>query len=352
MTNLADALNSDPSLREEIGSVFFFGTQPDAIRQDWNAARDLSAVDVVFASGIPVYFFHLEDEELLLFDEGLLEDIRKLDSDASHLLDAVHGDRRVQELLRREHLWAWDETVALYIEDSSLGQMEAVRGDFPLFTLSAWDKDAARKTYVRLLSELMEKELSPRMPVVLMRYPTNPKDLQEDVQILIPEVIVRHGIEEWKATLLTNELHRHLGIYSIIGAKMGIRARELLGASLDEVRVESHAGLKPPLSCMNDGLQVSTGASLGRGTITILEGAPAPVATFVHGDKTLHLSTREEVVKKIRADIQNTIDRYGALTPDYFKEVRRLSIRYWMELDRREMFDQRIKTRPGSQQAP
>jgi pyrimidine-specific ribonucleoside hydrolase len=308
-------------------------------------------VRLVSESGIPTYFLHLEEDKLVLFDTALLGEIQKLDSSSSRLIDIIHSDKRVQALVRQNHMWAWDETVALYLEEPSLGTMKKIQGDFPLFTLSEWDRDAVRKNYVRLASGLTVKELSPRMPVVMMKYPTNPKDLREDVRILIPDAITRHGLEEWKATLLTNELHRHLGIYSIIGAKMGIRARELLGASLDEVGVESYAGSKPPLSCMNDGLQVSTGASLGRGTITILEGEPRPAAAFIHGDRTLHLSVKEEVVEKIRADIRKTIKQYGALTPEYFKEIRRLSIRYWLKLDRREIFDQRIESKVSSDQA-
>ena len=351
MTNLAEALNLDPSLRDRIGSVLFYGTPIDASARGWNTERDPQSVKIVTESGIPTYFLHLEEDKLVLFDTALLDDIRRLDSSTARLMDIIHSDERVQALVQHDHLWAGDETVALYIEEPSLGTMKKIPGDLPLFKLSDWDRDAARRNYVGLASGLTEKELSPRMPVVIMRYPTNPKDLREDVRILIPDAITRHGLEEWKATLLTNELHRHLGIYSIIGAKMGIRARELLGASLDEVRVESHAGLKPPLSCMNDGLQVSTGASLGRGTITTLEGETGPAAAFMHGDKMLRLSVKEEVVEKIRADIRETIKQYGALTPEYFKEIRRLSIKYWLELDRREIFDQRSESKVSSDQA-
>ncbi len=76
-----------------------------------------------------------------------------------------------------------------------------------------------------------------------------------------------HGLEEWKAAILTNEMHRHLGAYSLVGVKMGILARELLKADLDELNVVAYTGSNPPESCLIDGLQIATGASLGRGTI-------------------------------------------------------------------------------------
>lgn len=41
-------------------------------------------------------------------------------------------------------------------------------------------------------------------------------------------------MQEWTAVLLTNELHRHLGMWNIVGAKMGIRAMEVLTAPFDD----------------------------------------------------------------------------------------------------------------------
>ncbi|MCD6561991.1 MAG: hypothetical protein J7L16_09585 [Deltaproteobacteria bacterium] len=40
---------------------------------------------------------------------------------------------------------------------------------------------------------------------------------------------------------------------------------------MDGIRAVSKAGNKPPLSCMNDGLQAAAGASLGRGAIQITD---------------------------------------------------------------------------------
>ena len=141
--------------------------------------------------------------------------------------------------------------------------------------------------------------------------------------------------------MLTNELHRHLGIYSLVGVKMGIRARELLDASLDDLSVESHAGLRPPMSCLTDGLQVATGATLGRGTIRVEGNDPAPKAIFAKGDARLELALKDDVWRQIRSDVAAAVEQFGNLTPEYFDEVRRLSIRYWLTLDRREISERR-----------
>jgi pyrimidine-specific ribonucleoside hydrolase len=156
----------------------------------------------------------------------------------------------------------------------------------------------------------------------------------------VRKIIVKHGLEEWKACLLTNELHRHLGTYSLIGAKMGIRAREILEAPFDTLEVVSSAGSSPPLSCMNDGLQVSTGASLGRGTIKIADGSPKPEAVFVRGNQKVTLKIKKEVLDKIKADIQKALKTYGGLNQEYFAHIRQLSVDYWRDLDRKEIFDE------------
>ena len=149
------------------------------------------------------------------------------------------------------------------------------------------------------------------------------------------QIISRHGLEEWKAAVLTSELHRHLGTYSIVGAKMGLRARERFNVALDELRVESHAGLKPPLSCLNDGLQTATGASLGRGTISVPTNVPpACEAIFRYGERRLRLSLKPEFARRIAEDMAALEKKHGGLTPSYFQEVRIVSLKHWLNFDR------------------
>jgi pyrimidine-specific ribonucleoside hydrolase len=183
----------------------------------------------------------------------------------------------------------------------------------------------------------------PRTNVVLSRFPTDPEAFQPDVAPLVTEIIERHGAEEWKAALLTNELHRHLGMYSLVGVKMGIRAREVLRASLDDLRVESHAGRQPPVSCLTDGLQVATGASLGRGAIDVVGDDQEPEAVFVSGGARLRLSLKPGIRDRIRRDVGEATRRHGPLSSEYFEEIRRLSLRYWLELGRREIFTETLE---------
>lgn len=355
LTNLADVLSRNPSLKAQIGGILYSGTppdaQPDALKPDWNTRRDLKSAQVVFNAKLPLYTFSLKEEDLLTFDSNLFEEIQKCSSRSSLLIGLLHRDSRIQELLKKGHFKVWDETLALYLNDSSLWGMEPIQGKSSLFCLSKWDRKTARSAYLELVSGIEGQRISPRIPVVLEQYPTNPGDFREDLRPLIPKIIAVHGIEEWKATLLTNELHRHMGIYSIFGAKMGIRAREILGASLDELQVESHAGLKPPMSCMNDGLQVATGSSLGRGTIRVLEDEPAAEATFTFGQKRLHVRIKNDISQRIQTDIKGIVQRFGALTPQYFEEVRKLSLQYWADMSRARIFEEIMEDIPAKNEA-
>lgn len=340
MTNLSDLLRRRPSLVKRLAGIYYYGLPPWEPNPGWNTERDRKAAEHVFRSGISIYALHLTSEQLLKFDAGLYQEISKLDSDGAHLISLLHQDAGTQKLLLENHFPAWDETVALCLEDPEIVKFEKIGASYPIYYITEWNRSAARADYLAILAQPAAAALGGRSPVVLESYPVQPPLFQEDIRPLVSQIIARHGLEEWQTTILTNELHRHLGIYSIIGAKMGIRARELLGASLDELSVESSAGSKPPISCLNDGLQVATGASLGRGTITVANtDHPAAEAVFVKGSRRLRMSLKEEVRNQIKSDIQRAIRRYGDFTPEYFKEVRRLSLEYWLNLNRNEIFE-------------
>ena len=161
-----------------------------------------------------------------------------------------------------------------------------------------------------------------------------------DVREIAEETIARFGVREWRLAVLTNEIHGHLGIYSTLGAKMGLRALELFEKEglTGEVTVVSFAGTEPPVSCFGDGLQVSTGATVGHGLFTVSEEPlKRPEALFTCCGKTLSLRLKPEYEAMIREDIASAVSRFGH-SPAYWQHVRSLAIFYWSTWDRREIF--------------
>ncbi|MCX8090934.1 MAG: nucleoside hydrolase [Verrucomicrobiae bacterium] len=346
LTNLADALDENPELAAKIERVLWYGTPPSAVRTNWNARRDPVASAKIAASVLRVEAIYWPDDAAApVFDQSLLDELSALGSPAaravSALLDSGHGAR----LVRSRHLRLWDDLVALRLLGAWPAVVSPVKGR-PLWqAVSPTDADAVREALLEAL-----QVAPPRAAVVLADFPGNdPVLLQEDIRRLAPQIIARHGREEWKAAVLTTELHRHLGTYSIVGAKMGLRAREILSAGLDQVRVESHAGLTPPLSCVNDGLQVATGASLGRGTITVLTNAPACEALFHSGNRRLRLRLKAEFAERIAADLAELARRHGGTTPAYFQAVRQAALRHWLDFDRHRMFEETLESAPPTQ---
>ena len=175
--------------------------------------------------------------------------------------------------------------------------------------------------------------------VVFTRFPLYQNDYFSDVQEIISETIKRYGHEEWRLITLTCELHGHLGIYAVLGAKMGLFAREVLGACHDEHRIVSMAGSKPPVSCLNDGLQVSTGATIGHGLFSVKEVIqPVPEAKFTYNGKTVTIFLDEEIQEKIEGDIKEILAETGGLTAEYWQKIRELGLEVWRTYDRRKIF--------------
>ena len=165
----------------------------------------------------------------------------------------------------------------------------------------------------------------------------------DDVRDIAGYCLERYGLEEWRAVVLTNEIHGHLGIYSTLGAKMGIFAAvESMDGSLESV--VSFAGDTPPLSCFADGLQVGTGATLGHGMVSVSEDPLKRIeAHFAYrtqqGEtRVLKVRLRESYAEKVRSDIAEATRLYGRTAP-YWVHIRSLAIRYWRDWDRHDIFE-------------
>jgi pyrimidine-specific ribonucleoside hydrolase len=174
---------------------------------------------------------------------------------------------------------------------------------------------------------------------VMKVIPVDTSFYMTDVQPYMSDIINNHGMDEWSSGVLANELHRHLGVFAIIGVKMGILAREYFHIGVDEMKVNSNAGSIPPLSCMNDGLQVSTGATSGHGLLKVNDENCSPSAEFTFHDVTLKISLKQEIADKITKELQELNFVYGLDSNIYWELVRQRSLLYWKNLGRYDIFE-------------
>ncbi|UEC43149.1 MAG: FmdE domain-containing protein [Methanothrix sp.] len=96
------------------------------------------------------------------------------------------------------------------------------------------------------------------------------------------------------------EFHGHLGPFLVLGVRMGLLAKRELGSSgFGEMKVIAKTGGVPSLSCLLDGIQISTGCTMGKGKI-FAEPPGLPEAEFSTGERILTIRAKDEVVDEIR----------------------------------------------------
>lgn len=228
-------------------------------------------------------------------------------------------------------LSAGDEMVPVYLLTPELFSSSDVKSHRFMSPLNIVDLQAAALV---LLKGGKDRGLQ-----LMKTLPLDTSFYQADLQPFINEIIESHGREEWVSGVLANEIHRHLGIFSIVGVKMGIRAREYFGAGIDEIEIVSGAGKIPPLSCMNDGLQVSTGATIGHGLLTLDPFLKEASAIFKHMGKGIRISLKKDIYLEISGELKELSIVNGLDSDIYWELVRQRAILQWKNLDRHEMFD-------------
>ncbi|MBU7031059.1 MAG: formylmethanofuran dehydrogenase [Theionarchaea archaeon] len=92
--------------------------------------------------------------------------------------------------------------------------------------------------------------------------------------------------------------HGHLGPYLALGLKMGLLAQELLQGDPFSVSAQIHTDTSPPRSCMVDGIQFSSGCTLGKGNITIKEDSQL-FGIFNRDSCSITIRVRPEIVDSL-----------------------------------------------------
>lgn len=102
-----------------------------------------------------------------------------------------------------------------------------------------------------------------------------------------------------------SNFHGHLGPYVVLGYKMGLIANRELGEDPFDKQAVSKTGNEPPISCIVDGIQYSSGCTMGKGNIKI-EDDKKPQAIFSDGTKNLEIELKPEIHAQVEeADSDN-----------------------------------------------
>ncbi len=94
------------------------------------------------------------------------------------------------------------------------------------------------------------------------------------------------------------KLHGHAGPYLNLGIKMGLSALEILDAKgYFDLTVKAELKYQPPASCLIDGLQISTGCTMGKGNIEVKNNPETIKALFESNNKSLTILLKPEIIK-------------------------------------------------------
>jgi formylmethanofuran dehydrogenase subunit E len=98
--------------------------------------------------------------------------------------------------------------------------------------------------------------------------------------------------------------HGHLGPYLVLGYRMGLIANKRLGEDAFAKRALSMTGTTPPISCMIDGVQLSSGCTLGKGNIGVEDlKEPRVIFTSKTGDRSIEIALRPEIERRLKDEM-------------------------------------------------
>jgi pyrimidine-specific ribonucleoside hydrolase len=327
MSTLNTALNDIPELKSQLKDILWSGEGLKDTK-GFNYNIDKLAAKKILMGDLPVSVV-MKPETEVLYTGTLLSEISSVNS--------IYANK-ISELFRsdliKDHQYSFtgnDDMVPLFLHWPGLFNTsgEGNKRDCRPVNISL----LREKTLIVLKGETVAKNQ------IIKTLPIDTSFYFADVQSSVQEIINKYGMDEWTSGVFANELHRHLGVFAIIGVKMGIRAREYFCTGVDEFRVTSYAGSLPPLSCMNDGLQVSTGATPGHGLLTVINDTlTMPAAEFTYLNRKIKITLKSEIASKISSELKEINFVYGLDSNIYWELVRKNSIKYWRSLDREDIF--------------
>jgi pyrimidine-specific ribonucleoside hydrolase len=335
LTNIAQLITKDASVVSKIERIIWYNDSVKPL-QGFNYECDKGSADLVFKSKIRVDAIANLNKDNTFFDSSMYAVCEKSQTRLATVLKNVFSQPLVIEKLQQNHFKLCDDLVALYITNPELFDINIMTDELNVRYNKDYNVAGVREAIIDMINGTYFSERN----IVFNRFPIQHEMFNYDIRPIIDSAIARYGYEEWKANVMTDEFHRHLGVFSIVGAKMGIKARDLFGVGADLLEVTSYAGTKPPYSCLNDGIQVSTGATLGMGTIHLaIHRKTQPSAIFTYKGRSIRISLKKEYLEQVDADIKEGIMKFGLMDDGYWKLIRHNALKYWVEWDRNKIFD-------------
>ncbi|MDD2385652.1 MAG: nucleoside hydrolase [Bacteroidales bacterium] len=326
LTNIAAVLKQNTDLCPKIETILWYADY-DKAPKGYNFEQDNEAYEILKKFKVPIKLVYANDNK---YKDDFLETCSEIENVYTAALIKAFENSDFEN----SGMYYWDDFLPMYLLYPSMFDEMVV-------------EDYARKivpkpeNYFDILVTGVLNFDKPDQGVSFNEIPTSGYMLRLDIEKFADSLLLSHGYAEFKIVSLTNEIHSHIGVYSILGAKTGLRIMEYLHAGLDEINLVSFAGYTPPLSCFNDGLQVGTGSTIGYGTITVDESKDKTPSVLVkYNGREILFSLKPEVVDEIIKDISSLVKQYGLESEMYWSVLHEKSIeKYWLGMSRFDILD-------------
>jgi len=327
----ADWIQGNKNNADKIDRIIWYNNHK--IEDGFNYQVSPESFEYLRQSGILIEVVASTSDNFLV-DEEYLNQIHNSNSIYARQIEEVHSQAPVVEKIKDTHLQLWDDMVPMYLFVPVVFDIEK-KQNIKFVSINQYLPPGF---VYEAIGKLLLSASSTNNRVFLA-FPTDTALYKPYYSKMVDETIGKFGLIEWKAISMTNEIHGHTGIYSILGAKMGIRALEYFNVGVNNLEALSFAGNIPPLSCFNDGIQISTGATIGQGLITVSDSISViPSAIFTFNNQQVRMALKPEISEQIRKEIAYGVTNYGLLSDQYWLYIEELARKYWADFDRYKIF--------------
>lgn len=327
----ADLLKEYPEMGGNIERIVWYN-EPKKL-DGFNYTVSPESFEFIKKSGIRLDIVG-NDSPKYLVDDSYISVLSKADSPYARHILSVTRQPEVASLVQQKHFILWDDIIPLYLTVPVL--FESEKNDN---IRNVWLNENLPASFVNEAIVVLLQSATITNNRVFERFPIDTALYKSDYAEILQKTLLDFGAIEWKAVCLTNEVHGHTGIYSIIGAKLGVRAMEFFNVGVNNLSIKTFSGNKPPLSCFNDGIQISCGATIGQGLITIADTVlQIPTAIVEFNKQKVEFSLKPEIAAEMRQDIKYGVENFGLESEMYWIYIEKLAIKYWEKYNRNDLF--------------
>jgi len=330
LTNLSDWLKEHPENQAKIERIIWYGKP--GLTSEFNYQADPDSYRII--ESLPVKLEIVSnDRKNLMWDEEMISELDSSQSAYAAHLAAYFKMMSSRQRAKSADFELYDDLIPLFLMVPIV--FTEINSEDPV--VFALERNLPDRQVASLITTLLDSSLKANNRM-FTDFPVDTLLYQRNVAAILPSTLGEYGLTEWKSVVLTNEIHGHTGIYSIIGVKMGVRALEYFNVGVNNLETVTIAGNVPPLSCLNDGIQVSTGSTIGQGLIRIdPDGKHVPAAVFSFNGQVIRIDLKKDIAERIEADIRRSLEQFG-MTDRYWSRIEQLAFQYWQEMDRHQIF--------------